>query len=376
MRSLPLDWTHNKILAGGRYRGLNIDGVAPEVLRRLYRFMLRLRMLEEAVAREYHPADEMACPVHLCIGQEAGSAALSEVLQPHDYFYSHHRNHGYYLAKGAPMGALLAEMHGKATGANRGNAGSQDISMEANRFYGGAILAGAIGISVGTGLAIRLQGLQSVAVSGFGEGATDEGIFWEAVNYAALKKLPVLFFCENNRYATYSPQAARQPGDTLTEKVAAFGVPSRSLFGNDVVALYNALSETVDSVRSGQGPAFIQTYTYRWNSHVGPGDDSHLEYRSAAEKDFWRQNCPIDLLDDKMTQAKLITPVWKQQLERELRDEITEAFAFARNSPFPDVPNWQALNESFASPLADRLLAEEDREEFDGHQRETLPGPY
>jgi TPP-dependent pyruvate/acetoin dehydrogenase alpha subunit len=364
------------LLSQGRYRDLNIHGVPAPLLLRLHRFMLRLRLLEETIATRYHPADQMACPVHLCIGQEAGAAALSEVLTVQDYLFSHHRGHGYYLAKGASLDALVAELHGKASGTNSGMAGSQDISMDEARFFGGAILAGSIGIAVGTALALKLKGSPAIVVAGFGEGATDEGIFWEAVNYAALKKLPILFFCENNGYATYSPQLSRQPADNLSEKVAAFGVPARDLFGNDAVAVHEAVAATVTAMRKNAGPSFLQAYTYRWSSHVGPEDDGYVQYRPDDEKELWKQNCPIALLEEKLLAGGVLDSATKEATLAELQAEIDRAFVLAQDGPFPPVRDWRELNESSVSPLADKLLEEENRQDFDGEQRETLPGPY
>src|SRR5215212_10080859 len=189
--------THNSILQRGRYRDVSLAGIEHKEAYALYAFMMRLRLCEEALAAEYHPADEMRCPVHFCVGQEAVPAALSLLLRDDDYLYCHHRSHGYYLAKHAPMPALFAELYGKATGANAGLAGSQDISFASRRFFSGAILAGATAVATGTALALQQQGGDQVAVAGFGESATDEGIFWESVNYAALARLPMVFVCEN-----------------------------------------------------------------------------------------------------------------------------------------------------------------------------------
>src|SRR5258708_21200305 len=262
--------THEAILKAGLYESLSIADAEAETARSLHRFMRRLRMCEEALAREYHPADEMRCPVHFCVGQEAVPAALSLLLNDDDYLFSHHRSHGYYLAKSAPMEALFAELYGKATGANGGLAGSQDISFPARNFYSGAILAGATAISIGAALGFQLKGTSQVAVAGFGESATDEGIFWEAVNYAAVAKLPVVFVCENNNYSVFSPQLKRQALDNLSERVATFGMRSTALFGNDVMEVYRVLNKEIGLARAGQAPAFVDTYTYRWTCHYGP----------------------------------------------------------------------------------------------------------
>src|SRR5262249_38452062 len=153
------------------------------LLRRLYRFMLRLRRCEEALVAAYRPRNEIRCPVHFCLGQEAVSAALSTLLQPPDYLLCHHRSHGYYLAKGGSLRSLFAELFGRETGANGGVAGSQEISLAESNFYSGAIVGGALGIAVGAALAQQIKNTDAIVCAGFGEGASDEGIFWEAVNY-------------------------------------------------------------------------------------------------------------------------------------------------------------------------------------------------
>jgi TPP-dependent pyruvate/acetoin dehydrogenase alpha subunit len=360
--------SHNSILDSGRYKGVRIGAGEAEVARSLRRFMQRLRMCEEALAREYHPADEMRCPVHFCVGQEAVPAALSLLLSDTDYLFSHHRSHGYYLAKKAPMEALFAELYGKATGANGGLAGSQDISFPARNFYSGAILAGATAISTGAALGFQLGRTKQVAVAGFGESATDEGIFWEAVNYAAVARLPVVFVCENNNYSVFSPQLKRQALDNLSARVAAFGMRSTALFGNDAMEVYRVLNREITLARAGEGPAFVEAYTYRWSGHYGPESDDLVGYRDAAEVQAWKQNCPIVLIEEAMQAANLIDEAGRENFNVETKAEIDRCFDHAKSSPFPDVPNWQALNLSSESPLADKLLAELESANFDAHQ--------
>ena len=325
---------------------------------------------------EYHPADEMRCPVHFCLGQEAVPAALSLLLSADDYLFSHHRSHGYYLAKGAPLKALFGELYGRETGANGGKAGSQDISVASVNFYSGAIVSGAIAIAVGTALGIQIRGETSVSVAGFGDGATDEGIFWEAVNYAALRKLPVVFLCENNHYATYSRQSKRQPADNISRRVEAFGVESHALFGNDVVALYHAIGKAIDHARTGRGPYFIEAYTQRWCGHVGPEDDDYLGYRQESELDFWKANDPIDLLEEQMVASGLLRSSDKEASTRQIDEEIAEAFRFAKESSVPAVTPWEPQNYGVGSPVADSLLYDAEAGEFDESQRDTIPQPY
>jgi TPP-dependent pyruvate/acetoin dehydrogenase alpha subunit len=359
---------HQSILEAGRYTALSLADADSAVVAGLHRFMLRLRRCEQALAREYHPADEMRCPVHFCIGQEAVPAALSQLLTQDDYLFSHHRSHGYYLAKGAPMPAMFAELYGKETGANGGKAGSQDISYGAVNFISGAILTGATAIAVGTALGFQLRNESRVAVAGFGESATDEGVFWEAVNYAGLRRLPIVFVCENNNYSVFSPQRKRQAGCSIADRVATFGVASTALFGNDVVKVHATLAQAIADARSGKGPAFIEAYTYRWSGHYGPESDDLVGYRPAEEMALWRENCPIALLEDAMHSRGWLRADDKAQALQRIDEEIADAFRFAKTSPFPRATDWVSMNISAHSPRADALLPDVHLEEFDENQ--------
>ena len=214
---------HYNILKKKKYNQLSFKNISKKILIKLYSFMKELRICEQRLAKEYHPADEMRCPVHFCEGQEAAPAALNSLLKKNDYLFSHHRSHGYYLSKNAPLNKLFAEIYGKKTGANGGIAGSQDISFKEKNFFSGAILAGAVAISVGVAMALKLNKNNSkIVVAGFGEAATDEGVFWESLNYAALKKLPVIFVCENNKYGVFSPQKKKTSRNKYLKKIYRF----------------------------------------------------------------------------------------------------------------------------------------------------------
>ncbi len=362
--------THQSLTDAGVYRDLSLQGVDAGTVKKLYRFMLRLRQCEEALSREYHPADEMRCPVHFCIGQEAVPAALSVLLREKDYLFCHHRSHGYYLAKDAPMRELYAELYGKKTGANGGIAGSQDISSTAHNFFSGAILAGAAAISVGAALGTQMQKEPIITVAGFGESAMDEGILWEAINYAALCKLPIVFVCENNKYSVFSPQLKRQYADNLSARVAAFGVKSVALFGNDVIKVHAAIKNAIGDALAGHGPWFIEAYTYRWCGHYGPESDDIIGYRSEVEIETWKANCPIALLEEAMKKKGLLTDAEKAEMLRQIDTEIADSFQFAKTSDFPIITNWREVNLSSNSPRADELLADIDfiEPEFDVHQ--------
>ena len=368
---------HEAILKMGRYRDLSISGIDTEVVKSLYRFMLRLRRCQEAIAKEYHPADEMRCPVHFCIGQEAVPGALSVLVKKDDLLFGPHRSHGYFFAKGGSMNALFAELYGRKTGADGGKAGSQEISAPHLNFYSGAIISGTLAIAVGTALGLKLKSNDAISIGCFGDAATEQGIFYEAISYASMCKLPIIFICENNYYSTYSPQWKRQPLDNVHERVKSFGVKSQALFGNDVIAVYLALAKAMNHVRNGKGPYFIEAYTYRWMGHVGPEDDDYIGYRSQSEIDFWKKNCPISLLEEQMIATRILTPALKEKIESEIDREISEAFKFAKNSPFPDNVDWERLNYCPDSPMADKLLQEDmTSKEFDKNQLETTPAPY
>jgi pyruvate dehydrogenase E1 component alpha subunit len=368
--------SHAEILRAGRYKGVRIGKGEAETAKALFRFMQRLRMCEQALAREYHPADEMRCPVHFCVGQEAVPAALSLLLRDDDYLFCHHRSHGYYFAKGAPMDALFAELYGKRTGANGGLAGSQDISFPSRNFFSGAILAGATAISLGAALGCQLRKTTQVTVAGFGESATDEGILWESVNYAAVAKLPVIFVCENNKYSVFSPQLKRQALDNISARVAAFGMRSTAIFGNDAMKVHRTLGKEIASARAGEGPAFIEAYTYRWSGHYGPESDDLVGYRNAPELEAWKQNCPISLLKEAMQRENIIVPDEIADFEREVTSEIERCFKFAKSSPFPILPDWKTLNSSPNSPMADRLLAEFELADFNAQQESQQAKGY
>jgi pyruvate dehydrogenase E1 component alpha subunit len=374
---MNIELSHSTIASMGRYREVSLGSHSRETLLALFRQMLRLRRTEEFLHREYHPADEMRCPIHFCIGQESVPSALSLLVQRDDFLFSHHRSHGYYFAKGAPMKELFAEIYGKETGASGGRAGSQDVSHCDSNFFSGAILAGAVSIAVGAAFAFKHQKTKQISISGFGEGATDEGAVWEAMNYVGKQKLPILFLVENNRYATFSDQLKRQASDNICERVRTFGVRANRIFGNDVVKVYDTLSAEIAALRQGDGPSLVEAYTYRWNSHVGPEDDSINNYRTPEEMAFWKENCPIKLLEEKLREATYLTDEVKARMEDEIAAEIFENLRFAKQSPFPKDINWGDANWTASSPLADALLTEVEGDKvFDHDQAEARLGPY
>lgn len=301
----------------------------------LLRKMLRARMFEEKIVAVY-PAQDMKTPVHLYIGQEAVAAGVSQHLRREDYVFSTHRNHGHYLCKGAAMTPIVAELYGRATGCAKGKGGSMHfVDTEAGCMGTSAIVGGSIPLGAGAALAAKLKGESRIAVSYFGDGASDEGVLQETLNFAALKKLPVLFVCENNFYATNSHQRARHAEGVISKRAAGFGVPSYFTDGNDAEGVWSAAAEAVERVRSGAGPYFLEFPTYRWKGHVGPDCDWEKGCRPKAELDEWLARCPVANYIKKLTAAGVLTSAKLEAMKAAISDEIEAAWADAKAAPPP-----------------------------------------
>lgn len=303
---------------------------------RLLRTMWRIRMVEEAIAARYAEG-KMRCPTHLSTGQEAVPAALAECLHSTDYAVSTHRGHAHYLAKGGSLPAMLAEIYGKVTGCARGRGGSMHLIDTEVGFMGtSAIVGNSIPIGVGLGLSLQLQGQRALSCVLFGDGATEEGAYYESLNFAAVRKLPVLFICENNLYSVYSPLSVRQPpGRSIARVAQSLGLDAEVTDGNDAVAVCDAVAKAADQIRAGEGPRLLEFSVYRWREHCGPEFDNHLGYRSVEEFEAWRAREPIGhlrrLLVQQGVDAGRLESAWRQELQA----EIASAFEFAESSPFP-----------------------------------------
>lgn len=300
------------------------------IKKRLYEKMLRIRRIEEAIAEAY-PSKEMRCPIHLSIGQEAVPVGLCETLSVNDRVYSTHRCHAHYLAKGGSLDAMIAELFGKVTGCCKGKGGSMHLVDRSVGMMGSsALVGGTIPMAVGSALAFKRDNQPFISIAYFGDGATEEGLLYESMNFAALKKLPVIFACENNNYATYSPQSARQADLDITKRGRAFGIPSVKVDGNDVEQVLAAGKVAIERGRNGEGPTLFEFTTYRWRDHVGPNFDVEVGYRTQAEVDQWMKLCPIEKL------AAEIKPEDREQALKAINEEIAVAFDRARNAPFPE----------------------------------------
>ncbi|OGQ54803.1 MAG: acetoin dehydrogenase [Deltaproteobacteria bacterium RIFCSPLOWO2_02_FULL_53_8] len=294
----------------------------------LYLAVLRIRRVEEAIAERY-AAQEMRCPVHLSIGQEAVAAGVCAALTQQDGVFSNHRAHAHYLAKGGDLKAMLAEIYGKAEGCCKGVGGSMHMIDLAAGFLGAVPIVGAtVPLAVGAAWAARLRGEDKVITVFLGDGTFEEGAVYEAINFAALHRLPVLFVCENNLYACYTRLSTRQPERPIHAVAAACGCKVMTADGNDALAVFEAASSAVAGLRAGSQPVFLECATYRWREHCGPNIDDDLGYRPAVEVAEWKAACPVNRL------AAMLNNLSEHQdfmadAERGIAEEIDAAFAVA-----------------------------------------------
>jgi pyruvate dehydrogenase E1 component alpha subunit len=297
--------------------------------------MVLIRRFEEKVIEVYDLQD-MKSPVHLCIGEEAIAAGVCANLRPEDYLFSTHRSHGHCLAKGVDPKVLYAEFYGRVGGCCRGKGGSMHPAWPELGILGtSAIVGGGIALAVGTALASKMRHDGRVSVTFFGDGGSDEGTFHEGLNFAALKKLPVIFVCENNFYATNSPLAARQPHPDIYKRAAGYGIPATLLDGNDAVAIYLAARAAVARARQGAGPTLLECRTYRWKGHVGPDCDHEKGCRPKEDLLAWMEKCPVELLKEDLLRTGVIELRWYNKLLQETDQKLDAALKFAKESPFP-----------------------------------------
>ena len=308
-----------------------------EDLLRLFYSMLRIRMVEDAIAA-YYPEQEMRCPVHLSIGQEAVAAGVCANLTDVDYVLSNHRSHDHYLAKGGNLTAMMAEIFGKEDGCTRGKGGSMHLIDLKAGFLGAVPIVGStIPIAAGVALGTLMKGEKRITTVFFGDGTIEEGVFHEALNFAALKKLPLLFVCENNLYSVYSPLSVRQPANREIVSIArGHGVESYQGDGNDVLDVYHLTKKAVNTINQRGGPVFLEFSTYRWREHCGPNYDNTIGYRTEEEFLFWKERCPIERFKHYLIQQKMIDFDGVEDMCKKIKTEINSAIQKAKKSDFPN----------------------------------------
>ena len=300
----------------------------------MYRTMIRIRRFEERLA-EMVEAKEVGTPCHLYIGQEAIASGVCAALQAKDYVWGGHRSHGHYLAKGGDMRLMMAEILGKEAGCSKGRGGSMHLIAKDVGILGTVpLVAATIPLAAGTALASKLRKDGLVSVAFFGDGATEEGHFHESVNLAAVFRLPVIFVCENNLYASHMSLLERRAADNIHLAAQAHGIFGEVVDGNDVEAVYKAASTAAQRALKSEGPTLLECRTYRWRGHVGPDWNYDVGVRRKDELKQWLPKDPIArskkrLLESGVAEKTLI------EMESIIEKEIDEAIVFARESPYP-----------------------------------------
>jgi len=309
----------------------------PEELVAFLRGMTRIRMVELEIESRYH-LDEMKTPVHLCIGQEAIAVGVCAALRRDDYISSNHRSHGHYLAKGGDLKALIAELHCRLTGCAKGRGGSMHlVDTSVGHLGSSAIVGGGIPIAVGLALACRMKALDRISVAFFGDGAADEGVLYESINFAVLKKLPVVFVLEDNGFSVCSRVSARRRGPVVFHEMDPGLLFTASVDGNDVLEVYDAAVRSVARARAGGGPSFIECATYRVRGHAGSGSDARLGYRTEEEIKQWEdKRCPVKRFKERLLADGIVTGKDLERMTEEIGSGIREAFDFALSSPLPE----------------------------------------
>lgn len=301
---------------------------------RLYREMLRIRLFEERIC-ELYSQQQMRCPVHLSIGQESPPVGMCAALRREDLIFGTHRSHGHFLAKGGSMKSLLSEIYGKATGCCQGIGGSMHlVDLDAGLVAATPIVGSSIPVALGAALANSMRKTDIVTVLFLGDAAVEEGVFHETINFASVKKLPLIFFCENNFYSVYTHLKVRQPDRRLETLVRGHAVPAYSVDGNEILEVYSVAEHAVKHVRQGHGPLFIEAITYRYREHCGVNFDNDIGYRTQAEYQEWLEKCPIKRFKNVLLAEKVLTEETKRKIHNEVVHEIDEAVQFAKESPF------------------------------------------
>ncbi len=323
----------------------------------MYRTMVRIRRFEEKLAALFKRG-RLPGFVHLYIGEEAVATGLCSALRPDDRITSTHRGHGHLIAKGATVDRMMAELFGRVDGYCRGKGGSMHIvDFKLGIIGTNGIVGGGIPIGTGAAFGDKQLGRDNVTVTFFGDGASNQGVFFEAMNLAAIWKLPVIFACENNGYTEWTPTEKLTAG-SISDRGTPFGIPGIKVDGNDVVAVRAAADEAVARGRRGEGPTLLELSTYRWHGH-NEGEEAFAgDYRPQEEQDKWRAEEPIVRFRTYLTSTAGVDDAELDAIDAEETQSVEDAVAFAENSPFPDAE--EAVQHLFATAAAPTTSTEGD----------------
>jgi len=303
----------------------------------LLKRMMTIRAFEETAGKQFYKG-QIPGFIHLSTGQEAVSVGVCAALKDDDYIGTTHRGHGHIIAKGVDLNRMMAELYGRVDGFCKGKGGSMHVFDKAKGVLGAnGIVAGGIPIVTGGGLSAKLEGKGQVAVAFFGDGASNEGAFHEAVNLASVWKLPVIYACENNQYGEFTANTDASAVKQISQRAAAYNIPGVLVDGNDVEAVYSAAVEAVNRARSGGGPTLLECNTYRWHGHFH-GEEAMLGnkgYRDKEEIERWKSLCPIARYKKKLVETGAATHAEVDEIEKSAQAAVDQAVAFAQKSPLP-----------------------------------------
>ncbi|MDC0498842.1 thiamine pyrophosphate-dependent dehydrogenase E1 component subunit alpha [Alphaproteobacteria bacterium] len=307
-----------------------------KIYKQLLYQMMRIRKVEQEIANKYIDQN-MRCPVHLSVGQEAVAVGICSNLNTSDHLLSAHRSHYHYLAKGGNLTSMIGELHGKKSGCAQGKGGSMHlIDLKAGVIAAVPIVGSTIPIGVGVAWGNKLKKQNKVVTIFFGDGATEEGVFYESINFAALHNLPVLFICENNFYSVYSSLSSRQAKNrNILKTVEGMGVKSYSIDGNKVDKIHQKSKNIISQIRKNNKPVFIELKTYRFLEHCGPFNDDNLNYRSTKEIKLWKSKCPIEYFKNKMIDNSRVNAKEMIDWENKIEKEIALSFTKTLKNNFP-----------------------------------------
>ncbi len=302
----------------------------------MYTQMVKIRYFEERIMDDYAKGLVPGL-AHLCIGQEAVAVGVCAVLEPADYIVSTHRGHGHCIAKGGELDKMMAELYGRRTGYCKGRGGSMHIAeFDLGILGANGVVGGGIPIAVGAGLSSHMRKSGQVAICFLGDGASNQGTFHESLNMASTWKLPVVFVCENNGYGISVCQGRHQNIKDISARSVAYGIPGRTVDGNDVTSVFEAAAEAVERARRGEGPTLLEFKTYRWRGHHEGDPNQGCTYRERAEIEEWKKKCPIQSLENAL-HAGGVSAEETRKIKEDIKAEVERAVEFAVNSPFPDI---------------------------------------
>lgn len=322
----------------------------------MYRRMLRIRYFEDE-ACGLLSAGTIQGAVHTSVGQEAAAVGACMALRESDYIAGTHRSHGHPIAKGAALDPLVAELMGKKTGVCKGRGGSMHLAdFKIGSIGESGIVGSGMGLATGAALSAKVRGSDQVAVTFFGDGASNEGVFHETLNMASLWKLPVVFFCENNLYAATTPKRESTVVENIADRAPAYGVPGVVVDGQDAVAVYEATRTAVQRARDGFGPSLVEAKTYRYREHA-EGFSFPANYRAEEEIERWKQRDPIQIHRSRLVATGVLSEAQADAVAAEVRAELKRAVESGLRSDFPHPA--EAFDDLYATPIRVEVLADE-----------------